>query len=63
MVVEGEVEELAKILTEEATVKLNAEAGAIVQDFSITLYTGGSDQAVGESVTRYSQALQGLGYL
>lgn len=63
MIIEGEVDELARILTEEETVRLNAEAQTIVQDFAINLYEGGSDQTVGESVTRYTQSLQNLGYL
>lgn len=63
MVVEGEVDELAKILTEEDTIRLNAEAAAIVQDFAITLCAGGSDQAVGQTVTQYQESLRGLGYM
>jgi hypothetical protein len=33
-------------MTEEVTLALNAKAAAIVQDFEIPLYGGGSEQAV-----------------
>lgn len=63
MIIEGDVSELLKIVGEEATLRLNAEAAAIVQDFTITVYAGGSDQAVGDLMTNYTAAVQGLGYL
>ena len=63
MIVEGDLTELLKIVGEPETVTLNAEAGAIVQDFTITVYGGGSDQAVGDLITSYTGAVKGLGYM
>lgn len=63
MIIEGQVAELSKIITEEETTRLNAEAAAIVNDFRITLFAGGTDQTVQRFVSQYSEALADLGYL
>jgi hypothetical protein len=63
MVIEGDTEELLKLVTEPETLALNAQAAAIVQDFSIQVYAGGTDQAIQELMGTYSGALQEVGYL
>jgi hypothetical protein len=63
MLVQGEVTELLRIVAEPETLKLNAMAGAIVEDFEIQVYGGGTDQAVQELVGTYSGALATAGYL
>jgi hypothetical protein len=63
MLLEGEVEELNRILSDEATLRLNAQASAIVRDFEIQVYAGGTDQAVAEITGNYANSLQQLGYL
>ena len=62
MLVEGDLEELAKIQQEPETRKLNAQAAAIVQDFRVELYAGGSDHAIQQEITTYTEGLQELGY-
>jgi hypothetical protein len=63
MLVEGETDELMKILGEEDTLKLNAQASSIVQDFEIQAFAGGTDQATQELVTSFTGSMQELGYL
>src|SRR4051812_37052738 len=63
MIIEGEVEELQRILVEPETLALNSQAEAIVHDFEITLYAGGSDQAVQELIGTYAGALSEIGYM
>ena len=63
MIVTGEVEELQRISVEPETLALNSQAASIVQDFEVTLYGGGSDQAVQQLMGDYMSALGGIGYL
>ena len=63
MVVDGEVEELQKILAAPETMALNAQAEAITQDFEITLYAGGNDQAIQEVIGTYLGAMAEIGYM
>ena len=63
MIVEGEVAELQKILVEPETLALNSKAEAIVTDFEINLYAGGTDKAVQELMTTYMGALSEIGYM
>jgi len=62
MLVRGELEELIKISIEPETLALNAKAAAIVQDFRIQIYGGGTDQAVQELMGTYVSSLQEIGY-
>ena len=62
-ILEGEVEELQKILVEPETLTLNSQAEAIVTDFEITLYAGGTDKAVQELIGTYMGAMGDLGYM
>ncbi|SRR6266536_893709 len=63
MLAEGDLTELTRIMTEEETLALNAKAAAIVQDFQIQLYGGGSEQAVQQMVGTYTSSMQELGYM
>jgi hypothetical protein len=63
MLIEGEVDELLKIVAEPDTLRLNSQAEAIVHDFSVQVFAGGTDQAVQEVMGTYSGALTELGYL
>jgi len=63
MLVEGEVAELQAILAEDETIKMNAQAAAVVQNFEVQLYGGGNDEAVQSLVTSYVAGLKELGYL
>jgi hypothetical protein len=60
---EGEVAELTKILGEEDMLRINNRAGAVVQDFEIQTYLGGSDQTIQEAVANYTTSLHDLGYM
>ena len=63
MLVDGEIEELQKILVSDENLRLMAQSRSIVEDFNVTLCQGGSDQAVGESVQRFVSALSDIGYM
>lgn len=63
MLVEGELPELLAISAEEDTLRLNAQAAAIVQDFAIDVYGGGTDQAVQGLMGLYVNGLQEIGYM
>ena len=63
MVIEGDTTELLKIATEPATLALNAQAAAIVNDFEIQVYGGGNDQAIQELIGTYNGALHDVGYM
>lgn len=62
-ILEGDVEELQKILIEPETLTLNSQAEAIVEDFEITMYAGGSDKAIQELIGTYAGAMGDLGYM
>ncbi len=63
MLLEGDLRELTRIMTEEETLALNAKAAAIVQDFEIQLYGGGSEQADQQWMGNYTASLEELGYM
>lgn len=63
MLVEGETEELLRLAAEPETLELNSKAAAIVQDFQVQVYAGGTDQAVQEVIGRYTGSLGELGYM
>lgn len=62
MIVRGELDELLKISVEAETLALNSKAASIVQDFTIQIYAGGTDQAVQEVMGTYISSLQEIGY-
>jgi hypothetical protein len=63
MLIEGELEELQKILIEPETLALNVKAEAITHGFEIQVFAGGTDQAVQELMGNYMTSLQEIGYL
>lgn len=63
MLIEGEVDELQKILIEPETIALNMKAETIVAGFEQQLFVGGSDQTVQEAMGTYVESLQQLGYI
>jgi len=63
MLIEGDLDELAKLAVEPETLALNSKAESIVQDFRVQMYGGGTDQAVQEMMGTYMGALQEVGYL
>lgn len=63
MLIEGELSELLALVAEDETVKLNAQAAAIVNDFEVQVFGGGTDQAVQSMVGTYAAGLQEIGYM
>ena len=63
MLIEGNTKDLLALLAEPEILALNAKAEAIVQDFSIRVFAGGTDQAIQELVGTYSGAVGELGYM
>ena len=63
LIVDGELEELQKIQLEDENLRLMAEASSITESFEVTLCAGGSDQALGEMVTRFSETMSAMGYM
>lgn len=62
MLITGELDELLKISAEPETLALNARAAAIVEDFTVQVFGGGTDQSVQELMGTYVGSLQELGY-
>jgi hypothetical protein len=60
---EGELDELLKIMAEEESLRLNAQASAVVLDFEVQAYLGGSDQAIQQEISTYTTSLHDLGYM
>ena len=60
---EGEVEELTKILAEEDTLRLNSQASAVVADFEVEAFVGGTDQTIQQVIGTYTASLHDIGYL
>jgi hypothetical protein len=63
MLLEGDTKELLSLLAEPEILALNAQAAAIVQDFHIQVYAGGTDQAIQQLMGTYSGAVGELGYM
>lgn len=63
MIVEGDIDELLKLQAEDEQLRLQAKAQSIVEHFTVQICLGGSDRSVQESMNRYVESLQGLGYL
>lgn len=63
MIVDGAVSELLAIVGEEETIKLNAQAAAIVENFEVQVYGGGDDQSVQSLMGSYVASLQEIGYM
>jgi len=63
MVVEGPVEELIKLQTEEATRALLIEGASITKEFTATLTAGGDEQTLTQEITLFTKTQQSLGYM
>ena len=63
MLIEGSTKDLLGLLAEPEVLALNSQAEAIVQDFSIRVFAGGTDQAIQELIGTYSTAVGELGYM
>lgn len=63
MIIDGELAELMKILGEEETIRLNAQAAAIVQDFEVQAYGGGDDRTIQQLMSTYTDGMRELGYM
>jgi hypothetical protein len=62
MLIQGEVDELQKILLEPENLALTSQAALIVADFEQNLYGGGSDQAIQQLIGVQLESLGALGY-
>jgi hypothetical protein len=60
---EGETDELMKIVAEEDIIRLNAQASAVVDDFEIQTFMGGTDQSVQQAIGTYTSSLHDIGYM
>lgn len=63
MIVTGELDELVKVQNEPEVLKLTTAGATICDDFCVTLYEGGTEQAMTESIQRYVGVMTDLGYL
>lgn len=63
MLIDGELDELMKIVAEEETLTLNTQATAIVAEFEIQVFGGGNDQSVQQLMGNYTGTMQELGYM
>lgn len=63
MIIEGDLDELLKLQSEPEQVQLQTRAQAIVENFNVQIFAGGSDRAVQERMTTYMETLQGIGVL
>jgi hypothetical protein len=63
MLVDGDLAELMRILGEEDSLRLNAQAAAIVEDFEIQALAGGTDQTTQQVMSTYIAGLKDLGYV
>jgi hypothetical protein len=62
MIIEGEVEELQKMLLEPENLALTSQASLIVKNFEQNLYAGGSDQTIQQLIGVELESLATLGY-
>lgn len=63
MIVDGAVDELLKLVAEPETLALNSAAAAIVEDFEVQVYAGGTDKSIQELIGTYTNELTTLGYM
>lgn len=62
MLIQGEIEELQKILMEPENLALTTQASLIVADFEQNFYGGGSDQTIQQLIGVELDSLATLGY-
>lgn len=63
MVIEGPLEELLKIQTEDETRALLIEGGTIARNFTATVASGGDEQTLTKEITLFTKTQQSLGYM
>lgn len=63
MMANGDVAELWKIHMSPEMLTLTSQGAAIVSDFEVTIYGGGTDQGIQELIGTYAGAMSGLGYM
>ena len=63
MVVEGPVDELLKLQTEDSTRALLIEGATIAKNFTATLTAGGDEQTLTKEITLFTKTQQELGYM
>lgn len=63
MLVTGDLAELTRIQQEEEVIDLTVAGATITEDFRVTLYEGGTEEATTEAVARTMRVLGNLGYL
>jgi hypothetical protein len=63
MMIDGELDELMKILVEDEMMKLTDQASAVVSDLEIQAFAGGNDRATQQLVMDYTTNLQEIGYM
>jgi hypothetical protein len=63
MIVDGDLDELAKLLHDPEQLALDTKAAAVVEGFSRQLVGGGTDQGIQALIGTYMGALQEVGYL
>jgi hypothetical protein len=63
MVIEGPVDELLKIQTEEKTRVLLTEGSSISKNFTVRVAVGGDEQTLTKEITLFTKTQQELGYL
>jgi len=63
MVIEGPVDELLKLQTEEQTRALLIEGSTIAQNFTATVAAGGDEQTLTNEISLFTKTQQSLGYL
>ncbi len=61
--IEGELDELFKVLRGDEMRAILVRASAIVEDFEIEIFEGGDDASVQEGMTVWVNNLQELGYM
>jgi hypothetical protein len=63
VIIDGELEELQKIMIEDEFLRRRTEGGAVVEDFRIELFLGGTDQSIQEGLTLFAETLNSMGMM
>lgn len=63
MIVEGQVDELLKLQTEEQTRQLLLDAAIVTKNFEVKVAVGGDEQTLTQEITLFTKTLQSHGLL
>ena len=63
MIVDGELDELQKIMIEDEFLRRRTEGGAVVEDFRVELFLGGTDQSIQEGIALFAETLNAMGVM